>query len=440
MRRFHEMAFKAIHGLECLAAGQKSVFDRPPGPSRARRAIHGPQADLRSTYSFDGKSVLLIDPNAARPGERAKAAALAELGLQVTLLAPRATRENYRGLYAPASWQLPFRLVLGSYRGKPPNRCVFTDGLAEALTPAPQAVLVLADENFWLTGQALLYQRLLAPGALFACHSWRNLDFSRHWHPQPSRALYAADTWLERRVFAHAGAIMARNREAVLVLRRRGYAGPVVYIPWGVDTDLFSPPPGPPPERPYTVGFVGRFSPEKGLADLLAASRLMRSAHRLLLVGGGPLEGRVRRWAREAGPGRVEVLPVVEHAAMPGIYARMDVLVLPARQVGFDREQFGRVLAEAMASRVAVAGSDCGAIPEVIGEAGLIHPQGEANALAARLDELARPARRAALAQAGLERAGRLFSWRAWARQTAALLAVLAAGRQATDMREDPCG
>lgn len=374
--------------------------------------------------------LLLIDPNAARPGEQAKAAALAELGLSVTLLAPRTALENYRRLYAPASWRPPFRLVLGPYRGKPPNRCVFVGGLAEAFNPAPEAVLVLADENFWLTGQALLYQRLLAPGALFVCHSWRNLNFSRHWHPQPSRLLYAADTWLERRVFARAGAIVARNRQAVLVLRRRGYAGPVVYIPWGVDTDLFSPPPGPPPARPYTVGLVGRFSPEKGIADLMAASRLMAAPHRLLLVGGGPLEAKVRQWADQAVPGRVEVLPVQAHGGMPSVYARMDVLALPARQVGFDKEQFGRVLAEAMACRVAVVGSDCGAIPEVIGQAGLVFPQGDAAALAARLDELADPARRAALAQAGHQRARALFSWRAWARRTDETLQALAAGRR----------
>ncbi|MBI4798322.1 MAG: glycosyltransferase [Desulfarculus sp.] len=377
--------------------------------------------------------VLVIDPNAARPAEQAKATALAELGLQVTLLAPRVARENYQAIRPPASWRLPFRLVLGDLRGKPPNRCIFTDGLAEALTPAPQAVLVLADENFWLSGQALLYQRLLAPEALFVCHSWRNLHFSRHWHPQPSRLLYALDTWLEALVFARAHAIVARNREAALVLRRRGYAGPVVYIPWGVDTSLFRPPAGPRPERPYTVGLVGRFSPEKGIADLLAASRLMRAPHRLLLVGGGPLEPLVRQAASQAGPGRLELLPVVEHGQMPAVYAAMDVLALPARQVGFDKEQFGRVLAEAMACQVAVVGSDCGAIPEVIGDAGLIYPQGDATALAARLDELAQPARRARAARAGLERARRLFSWQAWARMTAGLLVDMAAGRRPSD-------
>jgi glycosyltransferase involved in cell wall biosynthesis len=440
MRLIYEMAFKAIHGFECPSAGQKSDFARPPGRFRARRAIHGPHTDLQSNGSFDCKSVLIIDPNAARPAEQAKAAALAALGLEVTLLAPRRARENYRQLHAPASWRLPFRLVLGDLRGKPPNRCLFFSGLTKALDPPPQAILVLADENFWLTGQALAWRRLLAPKALFLCHSWRNLNFDRHWHPQPSRLLYALDTWLEALVFARADAIMARNREAVEVLRGRGYGGGVVYIPWGVDTGLFQPPAAPPPARPYTVGFVGRFSPEKGLEDLLAASRLLSMPHRLLLVGGGPLEPAVRRWAARAGPGRVKVSPLVEHGDMPRVYAAMDALVLPSRQVGFEKEQFGRVLAEAMACGVAVVGSDCGAIPEVIGDAGLVYPQGDAPALAACLGQLADPQRRAPLARAGLRRARELFSWRAWAQATAGVLRDLAAGGRLKDGEEISCG
>lgn len=86
---------------------------------------------------------------------------------------------------------------------------------------------------------------------------------------------------------------------------------------------------------------------------------------------------------------------------MPGVYAAMEVLVLPSRQEGFEKEQFGRVLAEAMACGVAVVGSDCGAIPEVIGEAGLVYAQGDVAALAACLERLADPTRRAEMAGAG---------------------------------------
>jgi len=68
-------------------------------------------------------------------------------------------------------------------------------------------------------------------------------------------------------------------------------------------------------------------------------------------------------------------------------------------------EQFGRVLIEAMACGVPVAGSNCGEIPHVIGDAGLVFPEGEAGALADALAALASdPARRAALAERGRAR------------------------------------
>ncbi|CAO0824210.1 hypothetical protein DFAR_40001 [Desulfarculales bacterium] len=43
------------------------------------------------------------------------------------------------------------------------------------------------------------------------------------------------------------------------------------------------------------MGYVGRFSPEKRLGDLLATSRLLAALHRLLLVGDGPLEPQMRQ-------------------------------------------------------------------------------------------------------------------------------------------------
>lgn len=374
--------------------------------------------------------VLIIDPNAARRAELSKAEALAACGLSVTVLAPRAWRENYRRLTAPADWAGSYRLVRGPALGKPPNRAVLLGGLAESLRPAPQAVLALSDENFWLTGQALMAQRLLAPGAVFVCHSWRNLCFDRVWRPQPSLALYAADTWLERRVFAAATAIIARNRAAAAVLRRRGFRGHLVYIPWGVDTHHFRPAAAPAPERLLTVGFVGRFSPEKGLDTLIAASGRMKSPHRLVLVGGGPLADVVRRRAAEAGPERMEVIPLVDQRDMPDLYRRLDVLALPSRRAGFELEQFGRVLAEAMACGVAVVGSDAGAVPDVIGPAGLVFPAGDAPALAAALDRLAEPGPRADLAAKGLARARARFSWSAWAVATAELLEALTADRR----------
>ena len=371
--------------------------------------------------------VVLVDTNAVRAAEQAKAAALAQLGWAVTLVAPRGYRENYRALRAPRPAHPPYNLVLGQGAGKPPNRYLMLSGLGQALRSRPQAVVALGDENFWLTSQVVAWSRWFCPRALLVCHSWQNLDFDRRHHPQPSRLLYGLDTWLERRVFARVHGIMARNQEAMGVLRRRGYGGPVAHIPWAVEVERFAPAP-PAGPRPYTIGYVGRLVEEKGVKDLLAASSLMKRPHRLVLVGDGPMR---RELAGRDHPAPLELIPVVDHERMPLVYAALDVLALPSRDGLYWKEQFGRVLVEAMASRVAVVGSDSGAIPQVVGEAGAIFPQGRPAELARVLDALADPARREPLARAGRERALERFSWAAWARDTDRFVRGLGQAREA---------
>jgi glycosyltransferase involved in cell wall biosynthesis len=106
---------------------------------------------------------------------------------------------------------------------------------------------------------------------------------------------------------------------------------------------------------------------------------------------------------------------------MPAMLAQADALVLPSRSTPVWQEQFGRVLVEAMACGVPVVGSDSGAIPEVVGNAGLIFPEGDALALTGRLHQLmASPALRLELADRGHARVVAHFSQERIAQQTAA--------------------
>ena len=66
---------------------------------------------------------------------------------------------------------------------------------------------------------------------------------------------------------------------------------------------------------------------------------------------------------------------------MAAYLQQIDVLVLSSRTQPYWKEQFGRVLVEAMACEVAVVGSDSGEIPHVIGDAGLIFPEDNVDAL-----------------------------------------------------------
>src|SRR5690606_34667598 len=91
-------------------------------------------------------------------------------------------------------------------------------------------------------------------------------------------------------------------------------------------------------------------------------------------------------------------------------YGRIDALALPSRSQRDWKEQFGRVLAEAMACGLPCVGSDSGAIPEVMGPGGLVVPEGDALALARALKRLAGSAAlRRRLGAAGRARARRSF-------------------------------
>jgi glycosyltransferase involved in cell wall biosynthesis len=65
-----------------------------------------------------------------------------------------------------------------------------------------------------------------------------------------------------------------------------------------------------------------------------------------------------------------------------------DVLALPSLTRSTWKEQYGRVIGEAMACGLPVVGSDSGAIPEVIGNAGLVVKEGDAGALASAIERL----------------------------------------------------
>ena len=202
---------------------------------------------------------------------------------------------------------------------------------------------------------------------------------------------------------------------------RPGYRDrPRVVIPPGVDVERFRPDPdarrevhsqlGWAEDGTPVIGFLGRFVEAKGLEVLLEALGRLRAPWRALFVGGGPREAALRGLPA-ARDGQVRVVTGVPHEGVPAYLAAMDVLAAPSLTTPRWREQFGRMLTEAMACGVAVVGSDSGEIPHVLGGAGLVAPEGDAEALARALGTLlADPALRARVAAAGRARAAAEFA------------------------------
>ena len=121
------------------------------------------------------------------------------------------------------------------------------------------------------------------------------------------------------------------------------------------------------------IGFCGRFIPEKGLRELLAAVTALREKHpardlHLAMLGHGDLNAELAAFA-EKNPW-LHLLKPRPHREVAAFMRSLDLFVLPSKPVhsgpGLWEEQFGHVLIEAMAARVPTLGSSSGAIPEVI--------------------------------------------------------------------------
>jgi len=189
-----------------------------------------------------------------------------------------------------------------------------------------------------------------------------------------------ADALLQpfRSRLVHGG--LACYQESVDVVHQFGWRPPVNIQWWGLDLEPFLRVSRSPKSNTDTkiIGYVGRFIPEKGVPDLLHLLCQLDSSYRLVLVGGGPEEGKIRKMVTDlALQDRVEFIPPKSRDELAKLYASFDVLVLPSHTDYFWKEQYGRVLVEAMACGTPVVGSQSGAIPSVIGDEGLLFVEGD---------------------------------------------------------------
>jgi glycosyltransferase involved in cell wall biosynthesis len=255
------------------------------------------------------------------------------------------------------------------------------------LRPAPAlrgADIVHAQElGYWYSAQAArLRARLRFRLVLTVWETIPLLDAYRNMRTRPYRALTLAQTDLFL-------AATERARESLLL-----EGAPVERIrvcPPGVDTERFDASRRRPATPPVILS-PGRLVWEKGHQDVMrAVARLRRGGQpdvRLLIVGSGPEEQRLRAYARELGiADAVELRGAIPYEEMPDVYAAAACMVLASLATWSWEEQFGMVLAEAVAAGVPVLASTSGAIPEVLAGAGRQFAPGDWLGLADTLAE-----------------------------------------------------
>ncbi len=188
-------------------------------------------------------------------------------------------------------------------------------------------------------------------------------------------------------------------------------------VPNGINTDFFHPLPD--CTRPDDTLLVTNSAdtPLKGLRYLLdAVAAIARQRRiRVVVVGEPKPGGEVERRVRELNlGGTVTFTGRIANGEFARLYARATIAVIPSLYEGF-----GMPAGEAMACGVPVISTTGGALPEVVGDAGVLVPPADTEALrraiVALLDD---PVRRGQLARAGLARVAGALTWRHAAERT----------------------
>jgi len=177
----------------------------------------------------------------------------------------------------------------------------------------------------------------------------------------------------------------------------------------------------------FVTGFAGRICEEKGWKVLLSALLSLPISYKCLIAGDGPQLAELLSWiGKEALQGRVFYVGLLPKDVLWRFYFALDCLVVPSLTFPKWKEQFGGVLADGMAMGLPLVGSDSGAIPEVVGPAGLIVPENDPDALAAAIKRIRQdPSLRHELGEAGRQRFWTEFAIPAYGRKIAQALHLL---------------
>lgn len=220
--------------------------------------------------------------------------------------------------------------------------------------------------------QTIKYRNKYVPKAPITSFMWENID----------QKFTLRQRWRRRTAIRNISALIAGNTGALNLMRSKGYKGKViVQAQLGVDKDIYYPMDSAALRAKtglngFVVGFLGRLTASKGIMTLLDAFAGLEFTSTLLIIGRGDLKDAIIERAKELNISDKFVLldGLESHEVTPYINC-FDVLVLPSITTPRWKEQFGHVLIEAMYCKVPVIGSDSGAIPEVIGDAGFVFPE-----------------------------------------------------------------
>jgi glycosyltransferase involved in cell wall biosynthesis len=246
-------------------------------------------------------------------------------------------------------------------------------------------------------------------------------------------ALNAAHSWWERLLIRRWHSFLGMQKKVVTQLRnivtvsdcsRQDIArdfglqpAGISLVHNGIDTEVFRPMPDVARNPVRLMATCSADAPLKGLRYLLRAYTQLLQSHpalELLVVGKPRPGGKTEKLLHKLGiADRVQFASGITTAQMVRYYAEAAIAVVPSVYEGF-----GLPAGEAMACGVPVVSTDGGALPEVVGDAGMIVPIKNVDAMAEAIDTLLRdPRARQELGALGQQRIEDSFCWHVCARE-----------------------
>ncbi|MCF8110310.1 MAG: glycosyltransferase family 4 protein [Desulfobacteraceae bacterium] len=188
-------------------------------------------------------------------------------------------------------------------------------------------------------------------------------------------------------------------------------------VPNGINTELFYPMPEIRRESNRIIVTNSADTPLKGLHHLLPAIAAISAKRdiKLIVVGTPKKNGMVEKLVRELEIGSIVTFTGrISYAEFVHQYARATMAVVPSVYEGF-----GLPAGEAMACAVPVISTTGGALPEVVGDAGVLVPPADPAALEQAVAELLdNPQKARRLGEAGYKRVQKHLTWTAVAEKT----------------------
>lgn len=343
--------------------------------------------------------IVVISHSAVVALYREKYHYMAAQGIEVHLILPKRWPEGHRKVLAPAAGRekgIVIHTLTGGFFGRVGG--YYLRGLKKIIHTLKPDLVHLEEEPYSLVG----LQVLTAVNNVKCKWVFFSLENIYRLYRWPL-------SWIDRKVLKNCPWAIVASEEACKVLRQRHYQGEITVIPqYGIDPDYFIKSKDTSVENRtyFKIGYAGRLLKEKGIETLLLALKGLDQDWQLIIIGNGPFRSNLQDLINTLDLNkRVLVEDSVDYQDMPKVLRQLDILVLPSLTTLTWKEQFGRILIEAMACEVAVVGSSSGEIPHVIGDAGVIFPEKDHLALKESIEQLIEnPDLRIKLGQLGRQR------------------------------------